>query len=81
MTFTSENPESCGEVFMENLNPDSFLTVQNCKAEPSLKSAETGISYQFLRNGYFCPDSDSKSDQLIFNRTVGLRDAWGKKQK
>ena len=79
--FTTANPESCREIFMENLSSDSFLTVQNCKAEPGLKSTETGISYQFLRNGYFCPDPDSKSDQLIFNRTVGLRDTWGKKQK
>ena len=68
--FTLENPESGGEVFIKNLNPDSLLTLQNCKAEPELKSAETEISYQFLRNGYFCLDSDSKPDQLIFNRTV-----------
>ena len=78
--FTLENPESGGEVFIENLNPDSLLTLQNCKAEPGLKSAETEISYQFLRNGYFCLDSDSKPDQLIFNRTVGLRDNWTKKK-
>ena len=79
--FTLENPESDGEVFIENMNPDSLLTLQNCKAEPGLESAETEISYQFLRNGYFCMDSDSKPDQLIFNRTVGLRDNWKKKQK
>jgi len=79
--FTLENPESDGEVFIENMNPDSLLTLQNCKAEPGLESAETEISYQFLRNGYFCLDSDSKPDQLIFNRTVGLRDNWAKKQK
>jgi glutaminyl-tRNA synthetase len=79
--FTVENPESGGEVFTENLNSDSLLILQNCKAEPGLKIAETGINYQFLRNGYFCLDFDSKSDQLIFNRTVGLRDNWAKKQK
>ena len=79
--FTVENPESGGEVFTENLNSESLLILQNCKAEPGLKIAETGISYQFLRNGYFCLDFDSKSDQLIFNRTVGLRDNWAKKQK
>ena len=79
--FTVENPELGGEVFTENLNSDSLLILQNCKAEPGLKIAETGISYQFLRNGYFCLDFDSKSDQLIFNRTVGLRDNWAKKQK
>ena len=79
--FTLENPESGGEVFIENLNSDSLLTLQICKAEPELKSAKTKISYQFLRNGYFCLDSDSKPDQLIFNRTVGLRDNWAKKQK
>ena len=79
--FTVENPESGGEVFTENLNSDSLLILQNCKAEPGLKITETGISYQFLRNGYFCLDFDSKSDQLIFNRTVRLRDNWAKKQK
>ena len=79
--FTVENPELGREVFTENLNSDSLLILQNCKAEPGLKIAETGISYQFLRNGYFCLDFDSKSDQLIFNRTVGLRDNWAKKQK
>ena len=79
--FTVENPELGGEVFTGNLNSDSLLILQNCKAEPGLKIAETGISYQFLRNGYFCLDFDSKSDQLIFNRTVGLRDNWAKKQK
>ena len=79
--FNVENPESGGEIFIENMNLDSLLTIQNCKAEPELKSAETGISYQFLRNGYFCLDSDSKSDQLIFNRTVGLRDNWTKKNR
>ena len=79
--FTVENPELDGEVFTETLNSDSLLILQNCKAEPGLKIAETGISYQFLRNGYFCLDFDSKSDQLIFNRTVRLRDNWAKKQK
>ena len=79
--FTVENPESGGEVFTENLNSDSLFILQNCKAEPGLKIAETGINYQFLRNGYFCLDFDSKSYQLIFNRTVGLRDNWAKKQK
>ena len=79
--FKLENPESGGEAFVENLNLDSLLIFQNCKAEPGLKNAKTEISYQFLRNGYFCLDYDSKPHQLIFNRTAGLRDSWVKKQK
>ena len=49
--------------------------------EASLKDAPAGTRIQFMRNGYFCVDTDSTSDKLIFNRTVALRDSWAKLQK
>lgn len=79
--FNVENPETGGDDFIANLNPDSLTQNTICKLEPSLNNAKLGTNYQFLRNGYFCLDKDSTDKKLIFNKTVGLRDSWGKKQK
>ena len=79
--FNVENPEADGDDFIQHLNPDSLIINTQAKLESSLTDAKQGIKYQFLRNGYFCLDTDSTQKQLIFNRTVGLRDSWGKKQK
>ncbi|MGL1901384.1 MAG: glutamine--tRNA ligase/YqeY domain fusion protein [Fibrobacterales bacterium] len=82
--FTKENPHDFpeGGSFQDNLNPDSLTTVTQVKLEPSLANTPLGQGYQFLRNGYFCSDSvDSKSDALVFNKTVGLKDGWGKAKK
>jgi glutaminyl-tRNA synthetase len=79
--FNVENPEADGDDFIQHLNPDSLIINTQAKLESSLTDAKQGIKYQFLRNGYFCLDTDSTPKQLIFNRTVGLRDSWGKKQK
>jgi glutaminyl-tRNA synthetase len=46
--------------------------------EPSLKDAAIGSLYQFERQGYFCVDPDSADGKLVFNRSVGLKDAWAK---
>jgi glutaminyl-tRNA synthetase len=80
--FTKENPNEVeeGQEFTVNMNPNS-LEVVTGKLEPSLADAEPGDYYQFERLGYFCPDKDSTSDKLIFNRTVALRDSWGKIEK
>ncbi|HPZ06559.1 MAG TPA: glutamine--tRNA ligase/YqeY domain fusion protein [Candidatus Eremiobacteraeota bacterium] len=68
--------------FMERLNPNSLEILKKCRLEPGLKEAKTGISYQFLRQGYFCVDSvDSLPDKPVFNRTVSLRDTWAKIEK
>ncbi|HAA05168.1 MAG TPA: glutamine--tRNA ligase, partial [Syntrophobacteraceae bacterium] len=54
----------------------------SCWVEPSLEEAAPGSRVQFERLGYFCVDSvDSKSDALVFNRTVTLRDTWAKIQQ
>ena len=66
--------------FKEYINTDS-LKVEKAFVEPSLVSAVPSDRLQFLRKGYFCVDTESTPDKLIFNRTVGLKDAWAKEQK
>ena len=81
--FTQENPDDVeeGQDFLSNLNPNSLEVLTGCMVEPSLADAQPGSRYQFERLGYFCVDPDSTSEQLVFNRTVTLRDAWAKIQK
>ncbi|HEY7547368.1 MAG TPA: glutamine--tRNA ligase/YqeY domain fusion protein, partial [Blastocatellia bacterium] len=76
--FTKENPGEVeeGQDFTANLDPNSLEVLTGCKVEPSLKDAAAGSRYQFERLGYFAADSDSSADNLIFNRTIGLRDTW-----
>lgn len=62
--------------FLEFLNPNSLTVVKNCRAEPSVLEAKTGESFQFERVGYFCLDQDSSPGNLIFNRSVSLKDSW-----
>ena len=82
--FSVPNPEdvSDGVDFIDNINPDSLNTLELCLTETSLGDIEVGLPFQLERIGYFCkdPDSDSES-QLILNRTVALRDSWGKLNK
>jgi len=82
--FSKENPFEVdeGKDFLSNLNSESLVTLQHCKLEPSLKNAKVGISYQFLRTGYFCLDSKvTDNNKLVFNRSVALKDSWAKKNK
>ncbi|WP_061036234.1 MULTISPECIES: glutamine--tRNA ligase [Vibrio] len=75
--FTVPNPAAADD-FATTINPES-LVVLNGFVEPSLATAEAETGYQFERMGYFCADSkDSSADNLVFNRTVGLRDTWAK---
>ncbi|MET2854186.1 glutamine--tRNA ligase [Vibrio owensii] len=75
--FTVPNPAAADD-FAATINPES-LVVLNGFVEPSLATAEAETGYQFERMGYFCADSkDSSADNLVFNRTVGLRDTWAK---
>ncbi len=80
--FTRENPNEVdeGQEFTANLNPKS-LEIVTGKLEPSLASAAPGSRYQFERLGYFCVDKDSTPEKPVFNRTVALRDTWGKIEK
>jgi len=80
--FKDEDPASeMDRGFEEILNPDSLKILENCKLEPSLKNAKEGDKFQFQRLGYFCVDKDSTVEKMVFNRTVPLRDSWGKKKK
>jgi glutaminyl-tRNA synthetase len=66
--------------FRSQLNPDSIEVLEGAKLEPTLAQTEVGKPVQFERQGYFCLDSDSDGERLVFNRTVGLRDSWAKIQ-
>jgi glutaminyl-tRNA synthetase len=71
-----------GSDFMAHLNPDSLNILSSCRVESTLAGAVPGSHYQFERLGYFCVDTkDSSTEALVFNRTVPLRDAWGKIKK
>ena len=78
--FSEEAPDSHKDKdFMDFLNPNS-LEVLNAFVEPSLQTAAVGERFQFQRLGYFNVDDDRTANQLIFNKTVGLRDSWSSKK-
>jgi glutaminyl-tRNA synthetase len=81
--FSNPDPNDVpeGQDFTANLNPNSLEVVPNAKLEPSLQNSRPGDRYQFERLGYFCVDTDSKPDKLVFNRTVALKDTWAKVEK
>ncbi len=77
--FTVEAPEADKDkTFLDFINPQSLTVLRGCKAEPSIAQAAAGTRFQFEREGYFCADSDSRPGALVFNRTIGLRDSFGK---
>ncbi len=78
--FTTDNP-AAAEDLAEVINSDSLEILTECKVEPGLLKADPGDRFQFLRHGYFCVDMDSSSENLVFNRTVSMRDSWAKMQK
>ncbi len=79
--FTEEAPDGHKDKdFKDFINPNS-LTVINAFVEPSLKAAKVLDRFQFQRLGYFCVDKDTTETNLVFNRTVPLRDSWAKKEK
>lgn len=79
--FKVEDPSSEEGDFKDYINPDSMQVLPSVYIEPSLATAKPGERFQFLRKGYFCVDTDSMADKLIFNRTVGLKDTWAKESK
>ena len=75
--FTDPAPDAADKDFLDCLNPDSLEVVTGCKLEAGLKDAAPGDRFQFMRVGYFCPDSrDSSPEHLVFNRSVGLKDSF-----
>lgn len=75
--FLSENPAELDN-WLGDLNPHSKVVVSDAFAVPSLKNAAVGDTFQFERLGYFTVDKDSSSEKIVFNRTVTLRDSYGK---
>ena len=75
--FTTEDPDSGERDFLDYVNHDSLEVLQGCKIEASVAGQTAPASFQFLRLGYFCLDSvDSRPDQLVFNRSVSLKDSY-----
>ncbi|OPZ30615.1 MAG: Glutamine--tRNA ligase [Bacteroidetes bacterium ADurb.BinA174] len=66
--------------FRELINPESLIVKQNCKLEEYLKDTKPGDVFQFQRIGYFNVDADSTPENMVFNRTVALKDSWKKQQ-
>lgn len=79
--FSVESPDSEEGDFKDYLNPNSIEVIKTAYIEPYLANATATERYQFIRKGYYCLDKDSTPEQLIFNRTVGLKDAWAKAKK
>jgi glutaminyl-tRNA synthetase len=77
--FTRSDPGAEGDPFAD-LNPDSETVLADCLVEPAVAELPVGETVQFERLGYFCPDLDSTSERLIFNRTLGLKDSWARLQ-
>ena len=75
--FSVPNPAAADE-FETTLNPESLVVLSNAKLEPSLANSQAEQGFQFERTGYF--SRDSKSENVVFNQTVGLRDSWSKTQ-
>lgn len=78
--FNVEDPSSEEGDFKDYINPDSLHILKNAVLEPSLKEAQPGMLYQFMRKGYFTPDTESASEKLVFNRTVTLKDSFVKEK-
>ena len=75
--FDDPDPDAAGKDFLTCLNPNSLEVLTGCKVEASLKDAKAPASFQFMRLGYFCPDSkDSSAEHLVFNRSVSLKDSF-----
>ena len=66
--------------FTAGLNPDSVTVLRGCRVEPEARNTAEGAVVQFERQGYFCVDPDTTEDNLVFNRTIELRDTWAKIQ-
>ncbi len=80
--FLDENPGKATGNYLDDLNPDSLVIVPDAKAEPEILNAKVGDYLQFIRNGYFCRDTnDGQDGKLVFNRTVTLKDSWAKMKK
>ena len=75
--FNDPDPDAAGKDFLACLNDKSLEVLTGCKVEAGLRDAKAPASYQFMRLGYFCPDSkDCAPGHLVFNRSVSLKDSF-----
>lgn len=74
--FRCENPLGEDGDLVDHLNPDSLVTLDDCRVESHMASVTPEQVFQFERMGYFCVDADSDPESLVFNRTIPLRDTW-----
>ena len=79
--FKVEDVANAEGDFKDYINQDSLQIIANAYAEPALKTDDPYMAFQFIRKGYFVVDRDSTKDQLVFNRTVSLKDGWAKEAK
>ena len=79
--FKAENPGEATGNYLDDLNPDSLVVIENAYVEEEAKKAKVGDYLQFIRNGYYCVDNkDSREDHMVFNRTCTLKDSWAKQK-
>ncbi len=78
--FLDENPAAADDI-TALLNPNSLKIIKNAKIEPSVMLLPAGETVQFERQGYFILDKESTKENMVFNRTISLRDSWLKAQK
>lgn len=76
-----EEADSTDKDFVEMLNPNSLEVLTDCLVEPSIKTAQPGNRFQFMRQGFFVMDRDSTPELPVFNRIVSLKDSWAKLEK
>ncbi len=75
--FKVSNPSDESEgSFRDNLNPESLQVLEGCKLEGEIKELKVGDTFQFMRQGYFCVDTTSTDEKIVFNRTVDLKSSW-----
>lgn len=79
--FTVESPDGEEGDFKDYLNPESVKVIKQAYIEPYLAHATADTRYQFIRKGYYTLDTSSTPENLVFNQTVGLKDAWAKAKK
>jgi glutaminyl-tRNA synthetase len=78
--FSNPDPATGGQDIFADINPESEVVLTNCMIEPVAAEAPVGQTLQFERLGYFCKDPDSTPEQVVFNRTLTLKDTWAKLQ-
>jgi glutaminyl-tRNA synthetase len=76
--FAKSDPDASN--FAADLNPNSLEVLEGAMVEPALVADNSPAAVQFERQGYYCRDKDSAPGRMVFNRTIALRDTWGKVQ-